>query len=477
MLNDINTVIPGYLTQLDGVATTLRDQVNNADERHLGHARSRRAEPERGRHPAVRHRGRRRRVRHRVGRRCRLVGRGRRGRAADRVAGGVGHGRSGAGNTTATVTTNVDGSLSVAIAPTATHSLQVQASGANAGFSTLLGTTPVGSDGIGGRQFFTGTGASTLAVSALVAGNPGAIAAGVAGSGPLDGSVALSVADIATSSTGADAGYQTMIVKLGVDAKDVQTRDNVQQQSVQNIDAVAERSSRGQHRRRDDEHGRVPEGVRGRGEVRDDASTRCSSTLINMVWPVRTRNTPTSGARASAGGQHDEPVVSPTSRSRRTRSSTCRTASARSRTSRTQASTGKKLTKPSDSPVDIGQSLQLRAVAEPQHPDRRQHQRRQGLARHHRQHARAGRHAAPAGERPRAPGRQRLERPERPRRARQPDRPDPPGPRRPREHAVLRPSAVRGNRRAAPLRTTLPATTSALRLRCSARSHPACRCR
>ena len=105
------------------------------------------------------------------------------------------------------------------------------------GFATLLGTTPVGSDGIGGRAFFTGTNASNLAVSALVANNPSAVAAGVVGNGPLDGSVALALADMATSNTGADATYNTLIVQLGVDAKDVQTRDNVQQQSVQSLDA------------------------------------------------------------------------------------------------------------------------------------------------------------------------------------------------------------------------------------------------
>ena len=45
------------------------------------------------------------------------------------------------------------------------------------------------------------------------------------------------LADMATSNTGADATYNTLVVQLGVDAKDVQTRDNVQQQSVQSLDA------------------------------------------------------------------------------------------------------------------------------------------------------------------------------------------------------------------------------------------------
>jgi flagellar hook-associated protein 1 FlgK len=60
----------------------------------------------------------------------------------------------------------------------------------------------------------------------------------VAANGPLDGSIALQLGDMATSNTGADATYNSLIQKLGVDAKDIQTRDNVQQQSVQSLDAA-----------------------------------------------------------------------------------------------------------------------------------------------------------------------------------------------------------------------------------------------
>jgi len=237
MLNDINTVVPGYMTQLNGVATTLRDQVNSAMSSISGTI------------PAA-------------SRNQSAAGTLQFGVALDggafntvSVAGADWSGAGGAaalqtalqtalntaigaGNATATVGTNTDGSLAVSVVPTGSHALQVQASGANAGFSTLLGTTPVGSDGIGGRAFFTGTDARTFAVSALVAGNPAAVAAGVASGGPLDGSVALRLADLATAQTGADASYNTMIVKLGVDAKDVQTRNNIQQQSVQSLDAA-----------------------------------------------------------------------------------------------------------------------------------------------------------------------------------------------------------------------------------------------
>ena len=237
MLHDINSVVPGYLTQLDGVATTLRDQVNNVTSA-IGGTLAPSALDQSG-----------------SGTLQFQISLDGGAFSTVSVAGadwsGAGGGAAlqtalqnavntaiGAGNATATVTTNGDGSLSIAIAPTGTHALQVQASGTNAGFTTLLGTTPVGSDGIGGRDFFTGTNALTLAVSPLVAGNPSAVPAGVAGGGALDGSVALQLADMATSNTGADATYNSMIVQLGVDAKDVQTRDNVQQQSVQNLDAA-----------------------------------------------------------------------------------------------------------------------------------------------------------------------------------------------------------------------------------------------
>jgi flagellar hook-associated protein 1 FlgK len=230
-------VLPGFLTQLDGVATTLRDQVNNVVSPMAGNIAA-------------------------ASRNQTAAGALQFGIALDggavstvSVTGADWSGAGGAaalqtalqtalntsigvGNATATVTTNTDGSLAVAIAPTATHALQVQASGANVGFSTLLGTTPVGSDGIGGRAFFAGTDASTLALSADVAGNPAAVTAGVAGRGPLDASIALRLGDMSTSSTGADAAYNALIVGLGIAAKDVQTRNTIQQQSVQSLDSA-----------------------------------------------------------------------------------------------------------------------------------------------------------------------------------------------------------------------------------------------
>ena len=237
MLHDLNTVLPGYMTQLDGIATTLRDQVNSAMSSISGSiapaARDQSAAGtlqfgialDGGANTSVSVTG------------ADWSGAG--GAAALQTALQTAlNAAIGAGNATATVSTNTDGSLSVAIAPTGVHTLQVQAAGANTGFSTLLGTTPVGTDGIGGRAFFTGTNAANFALSAAIAANPNAIAAGLAKNGPLDGSIALRLADMATSNTGADSAYNTFIVRLGVDAKDVETRNNIQQQSVQSLDAT-----------------------------------------------------------------------------------------------------------------------------------------------------------------------------------------------------------------------------------------------
>ena len=240
MLNDINTVLPG----LPHAARRCRDDAarpgerrgerdRGLDRRDRAATRARRARcssasrstaarSTRSRSPAPT--GRARAARPRCRPRCRP-------RSTPRSA---------PGNATATVTTNVDGSLSVSVAPTGTHALQVQASGANAGHVRRCSATPpVGTDGIGGRAFFSGTdaahagalGAASRATRLRSRPAPSA-------NGPLDASIASASADMSTSTTGADATYNTMIVQLGVDAKDVQTRNNIQQQSVQSLDAA-----------------------------------------------------------------------------------------------------------------------------------------------------------------------------------------------------------------------------------------------
>jgi flagellar hook-associated protein 1 FlgK len=142
----------------------------------------------------------------------------------------------GAGNATATVTGGNGTDLQISIKGGGGHSIQVQATAGNGGFLTLLGNTAVGLDGIGGRQFFTGTDAATLAVSSDVAGNPQAVAAGIASKGALDSSNALNMADLATAQTGADSTYRQLIVQLGVDTQNATSRDTIQQKSTASLD-------------------------------------------------------------------------------------------------------------------------------------------------------------------------------------------------------------------------------------------------
>jgi flagellar hook-associated protein 1 FlgK len=142
----------------------------------------------------------------------------------------------GAGNATVAVTGGNGSALSIGVTGTGTNSLIVRANGANTGFATLLSTTGIGSDGVGGRRFFTGTGASDLAVATGVAGNPSAVAAGVAGSGPLDGSRALDLAELADDRNGADATYRSVVVQLGVDVQTMANRSDIQSRATQALD-------------------------------------------------------------------------------------------------------------------------------------------------------------------------------------------------------------------------------------------------
>jgi flagellar hook-associated protein FlgK len=142
----------------------------------------------------------------------------------------------GAGNATVAVSGGNGSPLSVSVTPTGSHALQVQATAGNTGLATLLGTTPVGSDGIGGRAFFTGTTAATLALSNLVANSPSAVAAGLAAGGPIDGSNALAMANLASKAGGADDTYQQVVVQVGADAQTAQSRNLFQQQATTSID-------------------------------------------------------------------------------------------------------------------------------------------------------------------------------------------------------------------------------------------------
>jgi flagellar hook-associated protein 1 FlgK len=234
-LDAINATIPNYLAKLDNVATTLRDQVNalhgsisgsiaavDQDQTAAGTLQFD-VSLDNGAFATVA-----------------VVGAdwsGAGGAAALQTALQTAIDAAvGAGNATATVSGGNGSPLTIGIAPVGTHQLQVGASGANPGFATLIGTTAVGSDGVGGRQFFTGTDAASLSVSALVAGNPAAVAAGTAAGGPLDGSNALDLADLSTSLTGADAVYRQAIVQLGVDTQTATNRDQIQQSATTSLD-------------------------------------------------------------------------------------------------------------------------------------------------------------------------------------------------------------------------------------------------
>jgi flagellar hook-associated protein 1 FlgK len=149
----------------------------------------------------------------------------------------------GAGNATVTVSGAAGQPLSIAVAPTGTNALLVKAAGANTGFTSLLGSTAVGLDGVGGRRFFAGTSARTLALSADVDGNTSAIAAAAAGNGVLDGSLALDLAEIGSRTTGADANYRAYIVGLGVDSQTTQQRADIQRMTTDQVDSARDGQS------------------------------------------------------------------------------------------------------------------------------------------------------------------------------------------------------------------------------------------
>ena len=241
-LDAINGTIPSYIAKLDNVATTLRDQVNQlhgsisgslavADQNQTAAGNLQfNVALDNGAFATVTVAG------------ADWSGAG--GAAALQAAlQGAVDTAVGAGNATATVSGGNGAPLTIGLAPTGTHQLQVQATGATTGFATLLGSTAVGSDGIGGRQFFTGTDAATFAVGAGVEGNPAGIAAGTVGGGPLDSSVALDLAEMGSSQTGADAVYRQSIVQLGVDTQTATSRDQIQQSATTSLDNARSQQS------------------------------------------------------------------------------------------------------------------------------------------------------------------------------------------------------------------------------------------
>ncbi len=144
----------------------------------------------------------------------------------------------GVGNATVNVTGGAGNPLAVTVAPTGTHTLHARTTGVNAGFSRLFGETAVGTDGVGGRMLFTGANARTLTLSNDVAGNPDAVAAGVAAGGPVDGSRALTIAETAQSRSGTDATYRQLIARLGADTRTAQRRSSIQDNATTSLDSA-----------------------------------------------------------------------------------------------------------------------------------------------------------------------------------------------------------------------------------------------
>jgi flagellar hook-associated protein FlgK len=241
-LNAINGTIPSYIAKLDTVATTLRDQVNQVHSAISGSiavtAQNQSAAGsltfdvglDNGAFSTLTIPG------------ADWSGAGG-GAALQAALQGAIDTAVGVGNATVVVAGGNGSPMTIDLTPNGTHDLQVRASGATTGFATLLGSTAVGADGIGGRTFFTGTGAASFAVSATVEGNPGAIAAGTAGGGALDGSIALDLAEMGSSQTGPDSVYRQSIAQLGVDTQTATSRDKIQQGSTQSLDNARSQQS------------------------------------------------------------------------------------------------------------------------------------------------------------------------------------------------------------------------------------------
>ena len=241
-LNAINGTIPNYISKLDAVATTLRDQVNslhstigggievaNQDQSGSGNLTFNVA-LDNGSFTTVTVAG------------ADWSGAG--GATALQTALQTAVDSAvGAGNAIATVIGGNGSQLAIGLVPTGSHQLQITSDAGTPGFSTLFGNTAVGTDGIGGRAFFSGTDAASLAVSAGVEGNPAAVAAGSAGGGPLDASNALNLANLGTTQNGSDAVYRQMIVQLGVDTATAGSRDTIQKATTTSLDNARSQQS------------------------------------------------------------------------------------------------------------------------------------------------------------------------------------------------------------------------------------------
>jgi len=82
--------------------------------------------------------------------------------------------------------------------------------------------------------------AASLALSVDVVGQPENIAAAAAGGASFDGDLALSMAAVADSVTGADTEYRTLIGNLGVETREAFRRESIQENVTQSARATAD---------------------------------------------------------------------------------------------------------------------------------------------------------------------------------------------------------------------------------------------
>jgi flagellar hook-associated protein 1 FlgK len=91
-----------------------------------------------------------------------------------------------------------------------------------------------------GGPLFAGSTAATLSV---VVTNPASLAASGAPGGNLDGSVALSMSQLGSSSSGADASYRNLVGTLATDVQRASQQASVQQAVTNSIDELAQSSA------------------------------------------------------------------------------------------------------------------------------------------------------------------------------------------------------------------------------------------
>ena len=110
---------------------------------------------------------------------------------------------------------------------------------------TLLGDTAVGTDGIGGRQFFTGTDAAIARGLGRRRGQPRRGRGGYRGGRSARRRASRSTSPTSRrAATGADSAYRQVIVQLGVDTQTATSRDQIQQTRDRRASTTRARSNR-----------------------------------------------------------------------------------------------------------------------------------------------------------------------------------------------------------------------------------------